>query len=213
MIVHALTVGALETNCYLAICPRTLEAMVLDPGGDAGRILALIRRHSANVRWIIVTHGHGDHIAANAELKAALPEARLAAHEADAPMLPDPELNLSAAFGLSVASPPADVLLHDGDVIAFGALRFKVIHVPGHTPGGIALYASETGQMKKPALFSGDALFAAGIGRTDFPGGSAEELIRAIRARLLPLPEETLVYPGHGPPTTIGEEARSNPFL
>jgi len=249
MNIITLTVGALETNCYLVACPETpapsggrgLEAAVIDPGGDAPRILAAIRslgepgpKTSPNLRtgalrvevkWIINTHGHADHLAANTALKAAFPDARLAVHEADAQMLVDAELNLSDAFGMGITSPPADVFLHDGDEISFGSTRLQVIHVPGHTPGGIALYAAAgkaaqhsafgNGQsaFTCPVLFSGDALFQGGIGRSDFPGGSGDQLIRAIRARLLTLPAETEVFPGHGGRTTIGKEARSNPFL
>jgi len=214
-----ITFGPFEENCYLAVCPDTLEAAVIDPGGDAREILSRARSLRAHVKWIVVTHGHADHIAGNAGLKAALPKAKLAIHEADAKMLVDAELNLSAAFGAPITSPPADVLLHDRDVIAVGTIRLEVIHVPGHTPGGIALYSpvdpalASTAESKDPVLFSGDTLFRSGIGRHDFPGGSAAQLIESIRTRLLTLPADTIVNPGHGESTTIGEEARSNPFL
>ena len=213
MIVDRLVVGALETNCYVAGCPRTREAAVIDPGADAQKILSRVEAGALSVRWIIDTHGHADHIAANADLKAAFPEACLAVHEADAAYLEQPALNLSLAFGVPVTSPPADRLLHDGDEIAVGSLRFRVIHVPGHTPGGIALYARDSDEGGTPVLFDGDAIFAGSIGRSDFPGGSHRQLVEAIRERLLILPPETVVYSGHGEPTTIGAEAATNPFL
>src|SRR5208283_1209408 len=177
-----MTFGPFEENCYLAVCPDTLEAAVIDPGGDAHEILARARALRAHVKWIIVTHGHADHIAGNAGLKAALPNAKLAVHEADAKMLVDAELNLSAAFGAPITSPPANVLLRDRDVVAFGTVRLEVIHVPGHTPGGIALYSPvdpdlpAAAESNAPVLFSGDALFRGGIGRSDFPGGSGAQL-------------------------------------
>ncbi len=214
-----ITFGPFEENCYLAVCPDTLDAAVIDPGGDAHEILARARATRAHVKWIVNTHGHADHIAGNAGLKAALPKAKLAIHEADAKMLVDAQLNLSAAFGAPITSPPADILLRDRDVVAVGTIRLEVIHVPGHTAGGIALYSPidpdlpAAAESKDPVLFSGDALFRGSIGRADFPGGSAAQLIASIRARLLTLPADTIVNPGHGESTTIGEEARSNPFL
>jgi glyoxylase-like metal-dependent hydrolase (beta-lactamase superfamily II) len=214
-----MTFGPFEENCYLAVCPDTSGAAVIDAGGEAQEILARARALGARIEWIVATHGHADHIAGNAGLKAALPKAKIAVHQADAKMLVDAGLNLSAAFGAPITSPPADVLLHDRDVIAFGTVRLEVIHVPGHTPGGIALYSAAerdlpaAAERKDPILFSGDALFRGSIGRADFPGSSAAQLVQSIRARLLTLPADTIVNPGHGESTTIGEEARTNPFL
>ena len=134
MIIERLIVGPLETNAYLVGCPGTLEGAVIDPGGDGGQIINRIRALALRVAWIIDTHGHGDHMAANEELKQAFPEARIAIHEADAEYLSRPDLNLTAAFGFPLTSPEPDVLLHDGDDVQVGAIRFRVISVPGHTP-------------------------------------------------------------------------------
>jgi glyoxylase-like metal-dependent hydrolase (beta-lactamase superfamily II) len=207
-------VGPIETNAWLVADEAAGEAMVVDPGGETEGIVAALRRGGFALRWILDTHGHGDHILGNAALKKLFPAAQLAVHEADAAMLTSAELNLSAAFGFGFTSPPADRLLRDGDAVEIGRIRFEIIHLPGHTPGGIGLYAPPgpaTGN--RGILLAGDALFAGGIGRSDFPGGSHEQLVSAIRARLLTLPPETVVHPGHGPDTTLGEEARSNPFL
>ncbi len=214
MIVERLVVGPLETNAYLVGCPRTHEGAVIDPGGDADRIVARSRELSLCIAWILDTHGHGDHMAANAQVKQAFPEARIAIHEADAEYLERPDLNLTAAFGCPLTSPPPDVLLHDSDEVKVGAIRFNVICVPGHTPGGIALYAQESdGEEDPPVLFCGDTLFAGGMGRADFPGGSHSMLVKSVKERLLTLPSETIVYPGHGELTTIGQEAKFNPFF
>ncbi len=214
MIIERLIVGPLETNAYLVGCPGTLEGAVIDPGGDGGQIINRIRALALRVAWIIDTHGHGDHMAANEELKQAFPEARIAIHEADAEYLSRPDLNLTAAFGFPLTSPEPDVLLHDGDDVQVGAIRFRVISVPGHTPGGIALYAQRSdGEGDPPVLFCGDALFAGSMGRTDFPGGSHSQLVQAVKERLLTLPTDTVVYPGHGDRTTIGQEVKTNPFF
>lgn len=212
MIIESLAVGPLETNCYIAACPETNEAAVIDPGGDGALILDHVRRLRAKVLWILNTHGHGDHIGANAEIKAAWPDARLAIHEDDAPCLLSATRNLSAMIGMPVTSPPADVILRERDEVAFGRLTLRVLHIPGHTPGGVAFYWPGAPKAK-PVLFSGDALFLGSIGRSDFPGGDFDLLITGIRTKLLTLPPATLVYSGHGAPTTIDTEARSNPFL
>lgn len=214
MIIETLAVGMLETNCHIFGCPETLACAIVDPGGDAERIIARVEELSLTPVWIIDTHGHGDHIAAQAGLKERYPNARIAIHEADAPALADARLNLSFALGVIITSPPADRILHDGDEIEVGKLRLKVFHVPGHSPGGIALYANaETSGEGHPVAFCGDALFAGSIGRADLPGGNMTELINSIRERLLTLPPETVCYTGHGPETTIGQEKESNPFL
>jgi glyoxylase-like metal-dependent hydrolase (beta-lactamase superfamily II) len=212
MIIETLCVGPIETDCYLVGCPKTRAGMVVDPGGDADMVIERIGALRLTPEWIVATHGHGDHIGAVPEVKQAFPGAKLAVHEADATSLTDANLNLSAAFGIPISAPAADVILHDGDEVAVGTLRFQVIHVPGHTRGGIALYYSGD-EGEGPVLFSGDSLFGESVGRGDLPGGNFEQLICAIHQRLMILPDETKVYPGHRGPTTIGHERRANPYL
>lgn len=213
MIIETLTVGPLMTNCHIFACEASREAAIIDPGGEARRIARRVEDMSLDVKWIIDTHGHADHVGAQAALKARFPAAAIAIHEADAACLTDAGKNLSALLNAPVTSPPADRVLRDGDEIAVGRHTLKVLHVPGHTPGGIALYVDNPGDDAAPVVFCGDTLFAGSIGRADFPGGAMDELLEAIRARLLTLPSNTLVYTGHGEPTTIEQETRGNPFL
>lgn len=212
MDVRSITVGPFMVSCHFVSEDGCGPALVIDPGAHPERLMAFVREHGYDVRLIVNTHGHGDHIGCNAALKRAFPGAELAIHEADAPLLADPHLNLSAFFGFSASSPPADQLLKDGHDVALGNLTFEVIHVPGHSPGGICL-GRRAADGDPPVLFTGDCLFAGGIGRSDFPGGDGAALLKGIRDRLLTWPDETLVYPGHGPPTTIGRERRANPYL
>ncbi len=203
--VKGLVVSPYGTNCYV-VGAGGGQVIVIDPGGDPGVILRLIESEALTVTAIVDTHGHGDHIGANADLKARF-GCPVMIHEADAEFLTDPMLNLSAWLGEdTVVSPTADRLLQDGDDIAVGPVTFRVIHTGGHTPGGICLYT-------EGHLFAGDTLFAGSIGRTDFPGGSMEQLITGIRGKLLVLPDDTIVYPGHGPTTSIGTEKAGNPYL
>jgi len=210
--VDTLTVGPMEAACYVVCDKGTDELMVIDPGGDAGLIIESVRMTGSEPKYIVNTHGHADHMAANAELKEAYPNAELLVHHADAEMLLEPAKNLSAFFGQSIKSPPADRVLNDGDGIALGPSSFNVIHVPGHTPGGIALYWPGT-DFVGGMLFCGDTLFAGGIGRTDFPGGDEKALLSGVREKLFTLPDDTLTLPGHGPATTIGREKQTNPFF
>lgn len=205
-LLRVLTVGPLATNCYVVACPETREALIVDPGWDPRQILAVVQALGLQVRYVVNTHAHWDHIGANAPVVAAT-GARLALHPADRPLL---EARGGAdLWAIPVpASPPPDVDLQEGDVLEVGTLRFHVLFTPGHTPGHIALYEPQAG-----IVFDGDVLFARGIGRTDLPGGDATALLRSIREKLLSLPDETRVYPGHGPWTTIGEERVANPFL
>ncbi|MCL4426113.1 MAG: MBL fold metallo-hydrolase [Firmicutes bacterium] len=205
MIIKTLTVGEFQANCYLVACPQTRAAVVIDPGAAASEIVAAIQSSGFQVRYILNTHGHIDHIGAN-DAVAQATGAPLLIHEADATLLTDPARNLSIYSGRALRCQPADQLLRDGDSLQVGNLLFQVLHTPGHTPGGICLLCQN-------ALFSGDTLFAWSIGRSDFPGGNHQTLIRSIKERLFTLPDETEVYPGHGERTTIGEEKGSNPFV
>lgn len=202
MILRALAVGPMAANCYVVGCDRTKEAAVIDPGGDAMAIFRVITRDGLTVRCIINTHAHVDHIAANSEMKR-LTGAELLIHELDAASLKNPVRNLSLLSPLAIRGTAADRTLRDGDVVAAGDLKLEVIHTPGHTPGGISLRCGD-------ALFTGDTLFSGSVGRTDFPGGSFEALLRSLR-RLLDLGDLN-VYPGHGPFTTLAAERAENPF-
>lgn len=201
--------GLVDTNCYVLACPETLKAMIIDPGAfnaaEVDKILGIISQHGLIPQYILNTHGHIDHIAGNSQLKKTT-RADLLIHSKDAGMILSGMMNGSFMFGQEVTSPQADRQLEDGEVIEVGNLSIEVIHTPGHTPGCICLYVDKT-------LFSGDTLFAGSVGRTDLPGGNEEQIIRSIKQKLMILPEETTVRPGHGPRTTIGREKRENPFL
>lgn len=198
-------VGALETNCYLVYCEETRACAVIDPGADPEKIISAIADLELKPAIVLNTHGHVDHIGANSDIlhKYSVP---LAMHAADAGMLKVSDyIELSLLLGAH-NSPAPDRLLADGDEIAFGNAALRVIHTPGHTPGSV-------GFVHGGYLFSGDTLFCGGVGRTDLPGGSWKDLEKSIRERILTLPEETVVLPGHGPWTTVEQERSSNPFL
>ena len=204
MLIRSLEVGSFAANCYLLACEETRHGVIIDPGAEARAILELVASERVKVLYIINTHGHIDHVGANEEIRQAF-DVPLLIHEADGEMCKKPHASLSAFIGkLRLAAP--DRLLADGEKITVGNLTIEVIATPGHTRGSVSLLANG-------ALFTGDTLFAGSIGRTDFPGGSFEQIIRSIKERLLLFPDDTPVYPGHGPRTTIGEEKRYNPFL
>ena len=200
-IVLRLVLGSLQTNCYVVICPETRSALVIDPADDAADILAAVKGEAARVEQILLTHYHRDHVAGLPELKAAT-GARVLAHGEDAQMVRD-----SAMFyGLDPKHNSGllpDHELKDGDEVSIGNLSSTVIHTPGHTPGGITLSVGGL-------LFTGDTLFNQGMGRVDLPGGNWDRMLASL-GRLLALPEERVVYPGHGPSSTIGRERKTNP--
>jgi len=208
MIIKQLTVGTMAVCCYVLGCEETRECAVIDPGGDEERIFSLCGSEGLKIVAIICTHGHPDHVCGNRALKK-MSGAPIIMHEADAAFFARPEIeDYFSMLGLA-ASPPPDRTVRDGEEIAVGRLKLKVIHTPGHTPGGICLYAA-------PHLFTGDTLFAGGVGRTDFPGGSTRELMASIKEKILRLPPETVVWPGHGyggVSSSLGEEAANNPYL
>ncbi|MGP1470975.1 MAG: MBL fold metallo-hydrolase [Schwartzia sp. (in: firmicutes)] len=204
MKIQSLVVGPVAANCYL-LSDEGGKGIVIDPGGDAPAILDTIRKEHITVEAILNTHGHSDHIAANDAVRNAT-GAPLYIHAADEHMLTDPRANLSLFMGGNVVSRPAEHHLKEGDILCVGAMALKVLHTPGHSPGGVC-FAGEG------VLFSGDTLFADSIGRTDFPGGSLPQLIGVIKEKLMALPDDTVVYAGHGPSTTIGRERQYNPYL
>lgn len=201
-LVNRFIVGPLGVSCYVVSDPATKEACVIDPGADAAKIMNYIRKNGLDLKFVINTHGHGDHIAANKDLGVPI-----YIHSADKDCLTDPKKNLSAGiFMVDIISPKASRILEDGNVIELGNLKLKVIHTPGHTKGSISLALDNV-------IFTGDTLFHGGVGRADLPGGDEDELLNSIRKKLLVFKDDTIIYPGHGGSSTIGEERKSNPFL
>lgn len=207
MIVETLVVGPFASNCYVVGSSSTKQGMIIDPGAEADTILRTVEQMGLSVSLIVVTHAHMDHVDALHAVKEKT-SAQFALHEAEKELLSAAPMCMLTSLGLSpFKSPPQpDRLLKDGDRTDVGELHFEVLHTPGHSPGGICL-------LGHGVVFSGDTLFNFGIGRTDFPGGSYEQLMKSIHEKLMVLPDETIVYPGHGPSTTIGDERRGNPFL
>jgi glyoxylase-like metal-dependent hydrolase (beta-lactamase superfamily II) len=205
MIIETLPVGPIMANCFIVGCKETSQAVVIDPGDEADKILQTVADLNLTVKTIINTHGHFDHVSANKAINQAT-GAPILIHALDAPMLQ--KISASAAnWGLSADnSPPPDRTIDDGDTITFGNMTLNVIHTPGHTPGGVSLHTDGI-------VFVGDALFAGSIGRTDFPGGDFATLKSSIQDKLFALGDDIQVYTGHGPQTTIGHEKQFNPFV
>ena len=205
VILRMLVVGPIQANCYVLGCERTKEAAVIDPGGDVDKILMTLAKDKLRCVYIINTHGHFDHTGDNKRLKEVT-GAKLVIHRADAPMILD-QGSSGSLWGMEVEdSPPPDLYVEERDVITFGDISLQVIHTPGHSPGGISLLSNKM-------VFVGDTLFAGSIGRTDLPGGDYETLIRNVKEKIFPLGDDVVIYPGHGPKTTVGREKRSNPFF
>jgi len=206
MIFRTLEIMPFGTNCYLVASEQTRDGIVVDPAGDAPRIMSDIRELGIKIGLVVITHEHRDHLGAVSQIIENT-GASFAVHTAEAQTLQHQDFSRVAAHDPTFKPPPIpDRLLNDGDILVVGDLELKVLHTPGHSPGGICIAGYGV-------VFSGDTLFNASIGRTDMPGGDHNLLISSIRAKLLSLPDETLVLPGHGPKTTISRERKNNPFL
>jgi glyoxylase-like metal-dependent hydrolase (beta-lactamase superfamily II) len=201
VLIKKIVVGPLESNCYLAGDEGTKEIFIIDPGADYNRIKGIIDKQGLKPKAVINTHGHGDHIGANKEFGAPV-----WIHHLDADFLTDPSKNLSGAFGFLLKTKKASRLLEDRDILDIGKYKLEVIHTPGHTPGSISLKG-------EGVIFTGDTLFCQGIGRTDFAYGSEEDIMRSIKEKLFTLEDDCIIYPGHGPSSTIGKEKNNNPFI
>lgn len=201
IILEPILVGTMGVNAYVVGDPVSKEAALIDPGADYSKIKRIIDKNLLKLKYVVNTHGHGDHI--GGDDKFGVP---ILIHRLDADFLGSPAKNLSAYFGFSLQVSKPDRFLEEKDKIEIGRLSLEVLHTPGHTPGSICLKYDNI-------LFSGDTLFYEGVGRTDFPHASEKDLFDSIKNKLFTLPEETRVYPGHGPPTTIAHEKKNNPFL
>ncbi len=205
MILKMLELGAFMSNCYLVGSETTGEGMIIDPGAETETILENLKALKLTPKVIVLTHGHMDHIGVLKQVKDAT-RAELAYHSDEVPVVQRAAQG-GSTWGLTMETPPdADRLLQDGDSIEVGDLKFEVLHTPGHSPGGICLLVDGV-------VFSGDTLFNLGIGRFDLPGGNYPQLMNSIATKLMALPDSTVVYPGHGPDSTIGQERNFNPFL
>lgn len=209
MHIEKLTLGPFLVNTYIAYLEEAGDAIVIDPGADAEAILSALGKRKLRVSHIFNTHGHSDHIAANAAIKGAFPQAKIHIHGRDAHMLTDARANLSLAFGFEVVSPPAEAYFEGNTRVAAAGIDFRVEHVPGHSPGSVCLIP----EAEPPLVFTGDTLFAGSIGRTDFPGGNAGALVAGIKEKILTLPDDTVVYPGHGDITTVLAEREGNYYV
>lgn len=207
--VHTIVSQPFAENTYVVWQSDRTDVLVIDPGLEPDAILDFLSERELTPAAILNTHGHADHIGGNEALKAAFPDAPIVIGVNEAHLLTDADANLSAPFGLPIVSPPADQTVHDGDVIDFAGIPLLVREIPGHSPGHVVFICDGT----PIHVFGGDVLFRGSVGRTDFPGGSAQTLFAGIRSKLFTLPDNTVVYPGHGPATTTGFEKRTNPFV
>lgn len=205
MIIRRLEVGFLKANCYLLASEGTKEGVVIDPGGEAKRILEMVRQENLKIKYIINTHGHFDHVAADAEVSKGT-GAPVCIHAGDVKALSDPRSSLSLLFGAPFPAVSPEVILTEGQILKVGELSLKILHTPGHTPGSISVLVDRH-------LFTGDLLFSGSVGRTDFPGSSHRELLKSLREKIMCLPGETQIHPGEGPETTLDKEREFNPFL
>jgi glyoxylase-like metal-dependent hydrolase (beta-lactamase superfamily II) len=207
--IHTVVSMPFGENTYVVWLRGRNDCLVIDPGLQPDLILNALEEQALRPAALLNTHGHADHIGGNAAMKKAFPDAPLLIGAGDAPLLTDANLNLSAPFGAPVTSPPAERLLREGEVVDAAGLRLDVLEIPGHSPGHIVfVFRGQPG-----IVFGGDVLFQGSIGRYDFPGSDGRLLIQGIRSKLLTLPDDTIVYPGHGPKTTVGEERRDNPYV
>ncbi len=206
MIIEMMQLGPIGTNGYIIHDDATRRGAVIDPGGDAPRVLAALNQLGVTPEAIVATHAHFDHIGAVRELVEAT-KAPFLLYEAELPVLQVAAERASTLFGIHVPQPPPpDRLVRHGDILTLGGSRFRAVHTPGHSPGHMCL-------MGDGVAFVGDVIFQGGIGRSDLPGGDYDTLMRSIATHILPLPDDTLLYNGHGPATTVGQERRTNPFL
>ena len=209
MDIEQVKVGYMEVFCYIVSCPVKKEALLIDPAGDEDRVVDRVKQKGLNLKYIVNTHGHADHSCGNARIKE-ITGAKIIMHEEDDRIFNSPEGQVMARQLGFALSPHADMLVKDGDEITIGDVSLQVIHTPGHSPGGICLLGEDN-------LFTGDTLFVGAIGRTDLPGASYSQFMNSIREKLLTLPENTIVWPGHdygiSRSSTIGKEKATNPFL
>ncbi|HEV3236565.1 MAG TPA: MBL fold metallo-hydrolase [Gemmataceae bacterium] len=206
---HTIVSLPFEENTYVVWLPDRRDAVVIDPGLEPEAILDFLREQKLSVGAILNTHGHADHIGGNRAVKEAFPDAPIIIGANEVHLLGDAEANMSAGFGLPITSPPADDTVREGDTIEVAGISFEVFDVPGHSPGHVVfLYRDHP-----CVLFGGDVLFRGSVGRTDFPGCDGKLFLEGIRTKILTLPEDTKVYSGHGPVTTIGREKMTNPFV
>jgi hydroxyacylglutathione hydrolase len=209
MDIKTFILGDYQTNSYcLTADASAADCLIIDTGLQSEPLIDYLKTNNLNPVEAVFTHGHIDHIDGLGLLRANWPDIKVAIHKADAAMFEDGKLNLSAFSGMPFKTGPADIIIEKEGPQSFAGMEFQVLHTPGHTPGGISLYSKKEGM-----VFVGDALFAGSVGRTDFPGGDYNQLITSIKSKLLPLPDDTRVYSGHGPTTTIATEKRTNPFL
>lgn len=209
MKIDCVILGAYETNCYvLRSNQEAQDCLIIDAGLEAEELIDLLKKNQLNPVAVVLTHGHIDHIGGVAILRECYPDIKVYIHKLDAEMLTEAHSNLSILAGEQFSTEPAEVIIEDESVIDEAGIQLQVLHTPGHTPGGICLYSQDEG-----AVFTDDTLFAESIGRTDFPKGSMSELLKSIKDKLLSLPDDTVVFPGHGPVTTLGREKAHNQYL
>ena len=199
-----------EENTFVVRKKSRKDCFVVDPGLEPQRTINFLEKNGLTPASLLITHGHSDHIGGNQALKDRWPDCPLVIGRGDADKLTDPRSNLSAAFGANLVSPPADVLLDDGQVYETAGFKLNVLEIPGHSSGHVVYHwADHSPQI----VLVGDVIFAGSIGRTDFPDGSFEDLAAGIHKKLFTLPDDTILYPGHGPSTTVGQEKQTNPFV